>query len=344
MKIGIVTVYNTYNCGSFFQSYALCKTLKKMGNEVLFAKKKLDKNQRFLCRSLMVVKHFFMKDFSSCKNILKTYFSYKKLRGQQKVTNKIGKQDLVVYGSDTIWNMDAANISTDWKKYWGYGVKAKKVAYSASVGSTPEEKILGRKELVDCLSEFSGLALRDEHTYNIVKKALPERDDLVRTVDPTMLLDASEYDAFDKGCKEKDFILFYIYQKLPENILKQVKDYAEKNGKKIIAFGNYDWADIKLPAEPFSFISYYKKADFVVTNTFHGNMFAILFNKKFVNYGIGKKKVENLLAEFGLSHCLIDENADIPSVIEKPIDYSAVNEKIKEKRNESLKYIDSQIK
>ena len=343
MKIGIVTVYNTYNCGSFFQAYALSETLKKEGNEVYFCKRRLDKMQKFTYRMLLCAKYLVKGDFEVCKNIFTGYFAYKKLRNGQKTVENCDGLDVVVYGSDTIWNMDDPEFKNNWKKYWGYGVKSKKITYSASVASTSAEKILNRQELVESLSEFSGLALRDEYTYDVVKKALPQRDDLVRTVDPTMLLDAEEYNVFDKGCKERDFILFYIYQKLPENILNQVKEYAKKNGKKLIAFGNYDWADIKLPADPFYFISYYKKADFVVTNTFHGNMFAILFGKKFVNYGIEKKKIQSLLSEFGLSHCLINENDNILSVIEKPINYEAVKEKIKEKRNESIRYLKSHL-
>ena len=90
-------------------------------------------------------------------------------------------------------------------------------------------------------------------------------------------------------------------------------------------------------------IGYYKKADYIVTNTFHGNVFSIIFNKQFVSFGKNKKKVKYLLEEFGLSHRLIDETDSISAVLDTAIDYTRINKTLEEKRNASLQYLEEAL-
>ena len=345
MKIGIVTVYNTYNCGSFLQAYALHRILKQKGHNVQFLKRKTRMKNRLLYIFPYTIYRSLLKgDNKTGKSLLNRYFTYQKHLKKFPTVKSASDLDAVVYGSDTIWNMEDAYFEREWKRYWGYGVKQKKVAYSVSVASTPEEKILNRQELKDCALEFSHIAARDDRTYDIVKKMLPEEAEIAKTVDPTMLLKPEDYKELETTCTEKDFILIYAFCDMKQEAMEEIRQFAKKIGKKIIAFGNEIPADINVPFDPMKMLGYYRKADYIVTNTFHGNVFSILFNKQFISYGKNKKKVEHLLQEFGLQNRLVDEKQEISSLFETEIDYEEINKKLEEKRNASLAYLDDALR
>ena len=86
-------------------------------------------------------------------------------------------------------------------------------------------------------------------------------------------------------------------------------------------------------------IAYYKAADYVITNTFHGNVFSILFNKKFISYGKEQKKVVDLLKEFGLSHRLLNNEDSITEILSAEINYDKINATLAEKRQQSLNFL-----
>lgn len=343
MKIGIITVYNSYNCGSFLQAFALCTVLKR-SNDVYFIKRRLQSKQdRFYYRILQAIKYILKRNFKKALFILKKYFTFRKCRMLLPIKNKYSDLDLLIYGSDTIWNINDSYFMREWKKYWGYGVTQKKITYAASVGATQEEKILEKTELRQCIAEFSGISVRDEHTHNIVKKMLPDGETVKRVVDPTLLLDVQEYKNIANGCKEKDFILVYAFSDIGQDAIAQIKKFADETGKKLVAFGEDFPADKHISYNPFDFLAYYEKADYIITNTFHGTIFSMIYNKKFVSYGKEKKKVALLLEEFGLSDRNIDVLDDIFSIIENEIDYDGVNQLISRKRDESLEYLNEFI-
>lgn len=338
MKIGIVTVYNSYNCGSFLQAYALKKTLEKEGHEAVFVKREVYKSNKFYSRAILAVKRFLKGDPKRARFILEEYFAFNKIQKAMPVTEDIKSLDMLVYGSDTIWNMEDPYFKEDWKRYWGVGVENKKITYAASVGTTDENVFYDDPVFEKQIKEFSAVAVRDEHTYKIAEKLLAGEKSPVLVTDPTMLVDISEYEAVAKPCSEKNFILMYYFGNMPKDLEQNIKAFAKEQGKKIIYFGK------DIPFEPGMMIGYYNAADYVITNTFHGNVFSIIYNKNFVSYGKEKKKVEILLNDFGLSQRLLDVSENPKDVLLSDIDYSKTNEILKEKRAESLEYLKTNTK
>jgi len=333
MKIGIVTVYNSLNCGSFLQAYALKKTLEKEGHQVVFVKREVYKSNKFLQRVILAIKRGIKGDIKRSKCILNEYFAFNKIQSTVPVTEELKDLDMIVYGSDTIWNFEDQYFKDNWKKYWGVGVDNKKITYAASVGTTDEKEFVGNFDLEKCINEFSAVSVRDEHTYKIASKMLDGEKEPVLVTDPTMLVDVSEYEAVEKPCTEKNFILMYYFGNMPKELEEKIKAFAKEQGKKIIYFGK------DIPFEPGRMIGYYKAADYVITNTFHGNVFSIIYNKQFVSFGKEKKKVEILLRDFGLSDRLLDVSQDPTETLLSNIDYEKVNEILEEKRKESLDYL-----
>ena len=342
MKIGIITVYNSYNCGSFLQAYALYRALKAKKHDVYFVKNDFLKNtDKLYFKLLQAIKYILKRDAKKAYFLVKAYFIYKKCRSMLPVTDKMADMDLILYGSDTIWNIADPYFDKEWKRYWGYGVKQKKASYAASVASTNENDIVNRQELGKSLLEFAGIAVRDEYTYSIIRKILPENVDIARTVDPTMLLNCEDYSDIEMTCDEENFILIYLFSDSDKEAIERISDFAKKENKRVIAFGDSFPADKNIPFDPAYMISYYKKADYIITNTFHGNIFSIIFNKQFVSYGANKKKVVALLDEFSLADRCISKADDISETIKKYIDYNKINELIRKKREDSIEYLDN---
>ncbi len=338
MKIGIVTVYNSYNCGSYLQAYALKKTLEKMGHQVVFVKRDVYKTNKLPYRMMLSAKRMLRGNIKRAILILKEYFLFRKIQKTMQVIADIGELDLLVYGSDTIWNMEDGYFKENWKRYWGVGVEKKRITYAASVGSTAPEVFYENPVFKDSINKFSGVAVRDMHTYGIAKELLFDEEKLQLVIDPTMLLPVNEYDAVESVCKEKDFILMYYSGPMSEEMSNHIKAFAKAQGKKIIRFSQ------DIPFDPRRMIGYYKAADYVITNTFHGNVFSIVYNKRFISLGKEKKKVENVLKDFGLENRLIDMKDDPAKTLLEDIDYDKVNEILDKKRAESLAYLNKFVK
>ena len=344
MKIGIVTVYNTENCGSFLQAYALCRALEKQGHQVYFLKGLTSTENRYWYRLLQATKYVLKCDFLTARELTETYPVYHLLQKKFQITEELQDLDLIIYGSDTIWNIANGYFLKNWKHFFGHGVKTRKISYAASVGSTTLDAFVNVPEIKTCLSEFSGLGIRDIPTGEIVHAFLPEREDVVQVVDPTMLLACEDYEAISAECPERNFILVYYFGAMPEELTQKIRAFAKSQNKKIIAFGNRPWADITLPFDPRLMMGYYKYADYVVTNTFHGNIFSILFGKQFVSFGKKKRKVEALLNEFNLSNRLAEKADEMEEIFMQEIDHDAVQQKIKTKREASYQYLEEFLK
>ncbi len=343
MKVGIVTVYNTPNCGSFLQAYALQKVLQQKGHEVYFIKNVMSQKRRWYYRFPQTVKYILKGDFVTAQDLTQPYSIFRPLQQNFSITSKKNDLDLIICGSDTIWNIADGYFLKHWKRFFGQGVKTKKISYAASAGSTALDTFEKNPEIKACLSEFTGLGVRDIPTGEIVSALLPDRDDIVQVLDPTMLLNCEDYEEISANCPERDFILVYYFGELPEALIQKIQTFAKEKNKKIIAFGNRSWADLELPYDPRFMLSYYKNADFIITNTFHGNIFSILFHKQFVSFGKEKRKVEALLSEFDLSNRLVEKAEEIEKVFMQEIDGNAIEQKLKEKREVSYSYLEKYL-
>lgn len=336
MKIGIVTVYNSYNCGSFLQAYALFRFLQGKSRDVFFVKRNVYKSNKFRARAKLALKFLLKGNPKRARFILTEYRRFRQIQKTLPIVASANDVDLAVYGSDTIWNMEDPYFAENWPRYWGRGVSAKKITYAASVGSTPAEVFYANPEFKRLAGEFAGVAVRDEHTREIASALLDGSKEPKVVVDPTMLIPVEEFDAVAKPCDEKDFILLYYFGAMPQKLRDALSAFAKANGKKIVSFGT------TIPFEPGLMLSYYKAADYVITNTFHGNIFSILYNKNFVSFGKEKSKVRLLLAEFGLADRLFDvADDDWPSAFEKGVDFGNANRVLLEKRRESASYLES---
>ena len=344
MKVGIVTVYQSYNCGSFLQAYAMQQTLEDFGCQPRFLKNKRTRRSRLWYRMMQAVKYVYAGKPQRAKHLLKVYDNFRRAQRRLTVTAGFTGIDTAVYGSDTIWNIDQKSFLNNWRRFYGADFNGRKIVYAASVGDANEEKLLSHKQICSAVTDFDAIAVRDGATWSFVKACCGVDRHVDFVADPTMLLPVQTYEALAPKLSGQGYILFYYFGAIPEYVKKQVREFADETNRKIVVFGEDDgWADAYVSNDPFLMLGYYKNADYVITNTFHGNVFSIIFNKQFISFGKEKQKVCDLLDTFGLSKRLLDTDAPFVSLFGEEIDYCQTNEKLASLRTHSLEYLHNAI-
>lgn len=143
------------------------------------------------------------------------------------------------------------------------------------------------------LSKFKTISVRDENSFEIIKKLTGIEPEI--NLDPVLI---SNYDEeMIDNVKYKNYILLYAYSnRINKYEGKIIKEYAKENNKIIISIGGYEEvADYNIVVNPFELFAYFKHADLVITDTFHGSIFSI---KNHSNYfTIVRKSNENKVVD-----------------------------------------------
>lgn len=337
MKIGIVTVYKTENCGSYLQAWALKRALERPGREVYFARYRgrTDGVWNF-CVSIMKLCLRFR--FETAGYCIRRREGFKKAQGVFQTIDGAGA-DLYIYGSDTLWNFEQEWFRASSRLFLGQDVKRPKVAYAVSAGSTSRDEFAAVEGIEEALGDFRAIAVRDEHTLKLVQ-AVSHRQDIVKALDPTMLLRPADYEELMQGKPTGDYLFVYYFGRMSDELMTCVSGFARERGLRVVRMGSPDRRfDVNITNAPSSFLTYFAGAKYVVTNTFHGCVFAILFNKQFVTDGYGKKKVQDLMESFRLSGRCLHRASDLNRLLDEKIDYESVDREIEVRRRESLDYL-----
>ncbi len=323
MKIGIVTFYDAPNYGAMLQAYALWKYLEARGHQVKFIKIPFRNTRRiplwrcFVSRSFKGIKvklnkhvRFFITDFA--------------LRYPKGLPN--GDYDAVIVGSDQMWN-------PKWVLPWLKEVfldfvppSCQRIAYAPSFG-VKEWGESKREEVGALLKKFSSISVREESGINIVRD-LSGRDTTC-LLDPTLLQNAKFYqEIMDEVTQKDSYIFAYFLDEWADGAderkaLKQCCDVLGVNIVKTDKCAVKGWflgllchgLGIKGKISLRHWLSSIATAQFVITNSFHGTVFAILFHRPFVSLllkgcaGDMNDRVVSLLTKLGLEKrmCYADE-------------------------------------
>ena len=366
MKVDVITRHAVPNYGSLLQTYATQKTLEKLGYEAeiidyirddekyknlansLVKGKKWDKN--FALRSIYkliqkpnygtMYKKFegFRKDFLNLSDV--EYGNLDELKKNKP------QADVYCSGSDQIWGA----IGTDEydPAYFLEFTDSKErcIAYSSSFGKTELNKELD-KSLKQLLKKYETILVREDTAKDIIKEH--GFDNVEQVLDPTLLLSKDEWNQIcSKKTYKKKYVLVY---QLHAN--KQFDEYAKKFAKKynlkllrlspslyhITRSGKL----IYLPTQ-YEFLSYFKNAEYILTDSFHATVFSIIFNKKFsvVLPGKTSTRITSILRMTGLENRVVNDFEDY-SLKNVDIEYKKVNKILEEKRNESVELLKNAI-
>ena len=349
MKIGIVTVHDSNNYGSFLQAYAIQKVLEEQGHEVFFTRTR-DKK---LLKSIFIPKILQKRFLKHPLEILQQRKNGKEKRKafleDQKVFREIDskeleKMDLVILGSDEIWNVQVPTFRED--VFYGAGLEHV-IAYAVSVGRAKKEEVFQYKKIIENIREIPDVLVRDSQTQKIVEGISGNMPEVV--CDPTLLVDKSVFKSTFKSRTffNEKYLLVYSYG-IDRELRLKIERFANENSLKIVsACFYYPWMDYNIMCGPLEFCEIIQRASYVITTTFHGTIFSILNEKQFVSFP-ASIKTNDLLIRLRLEQRMVDSTASVQAISnclkQDIIDYAKVNKKIADFREYSLKLLQDSIK
>lgn len=347
MKVGILTFHGAHNYGAMLQTYALKLTCEKMGYQAVV----IDYNPEYIRRQYAYfsirrnIKGDLCKALNLCGNISKykkfeafknTYFDLISIDNDEEF-------DAVLYGSDQIWN---PNISGNFDGiFFGKNnIKVKRhIAYAASLGKlslSDEEK----KEFVLLSSNMDAISLREETAKEILQPLCKQRIDI--TLDPTLLTEKKDWEKIAIYPKtEKSYILVYEVTMFPET-METAKELSKRTGLPIVRI-MYSRTRLKYGYKtlnglgPKEFVGWFKNATYIVTSSFHGTAFSLIFEKNFytIPHSSYASRMTDLLYKLKLNERLVKS---LPDRIED-INYENVRYLLSQEKEKSLFYIKESI-
>lgn len=336
MKIGIITQPLTTNYGGILQNYALQTILRRLGHEVI---------------TFDLLKYTWVDwSFSFMKNCIKRVigrepgllitptqknkkekplriFVHKNInlttraRRLSKLQIENYQIDALVVGSDQVWRPIYNYCIEDMFFKYAEGINVKKIAYAASFGTDHWEFSPTQTKTCAALAKkFQDISVREDSGIRLCKEYLGVR--ATHVLDPTLLLTSADYNALCTHIPvRKPFVFAYILD-VNERKTSEIKRFALSKGLPFIiksAGTNIQENDsIEL------WLSYFRDAAFIITDSFHGTAFSINYNKDvfiYTNSHRGNSRFDSLLTLFNLNHRVV---ANMSSFV-TAIDWDAVN-------------------
>jgi hypothetical protein len=373
MKAGIITYWNTKNnYGTILQNYALQVFLRSHGFETFLIRinipvqcsrwkyyKDFLKRNGFFPFVRYLGKRFFFKsirifDFQNKKNNKRKIsdFINENLKATvifdslEKLKSECPKADVYVAGSDQIWNTYGQNyiyFSEQIKSYLLSFVPgfAKKITCAASFGTDILDsnfENLFKSEL----SKFDFISCREKSGVEICKNL--GLGNTVLQQDPTMLLSVEDYKKIssDNFTSKRPYILLYLLGNTTDFSICKLKHFAKEKKLEIVYVPANDLQKINFYKKTYptvnEWLGLYKNASFVVTNSFHGTVFSLIFNKPFLavhqsgEFSKQNVRIDSLLEDFGLLERLFDGNFER---LFKLVDFKKINSRLEEIREKS---------
>lgn len=378
MKIGILTQPLSNNYGGILQAYALQTLLRSMGHEPEIINRQPAYPsvgliaRRFLSLIKCVIRRYVLgnKNVNISNPFYENYtldkgwtfdcgelsrfidneiWQSKPLRSSKAVAKYAKKQrfDCFIVGSDQVWREKFSPCITDY--FLGFlpdSCKAKRIAYAASFGTEHDPIPSNLDECIKLARRFDAISVREEAGVRLMKELFGL--DARLALDPTLLMDAGYYRALiNKEDVKKSGVVSYI---LDETVEKQniINDVTNKVGSiytRILLFPFRNRCENPKSVSVSQWLAAIDNADFVVTDSFHGCVFSIIFKKKFVALGNRERGLDrfiSLLGRLGLQDrliCSLEEFGSRKDILMTGPDYSAVGLKLDNWRKESLDFL-----
>lgn len=329
MKIGIITFWTTKdNYGQILQSFALQQYLRNHGHEPFliryqdtvkegasfkwyriftyllklpiyvswFVKQKLmqRKAARYQQSVAKVDRHF--PDF------MNAYIKHtEEVYTEETIRQNPPLTDAYICGSDQVW-------AGDWAYYLDFAPENKpKIAYAPSLGGLTSFAPEYEAHMKSLLNRFSFIGMREQSGVEVCHRL--GRKDAVKVVDPTLLLTREDYDKIRIPTKYgKPYLLMYILGNPMACKVEEIFEYAKSRGLEVkyVTSGHAD-NHKHIYAQVGEWLDLIANAKMVVTNSFHGTVFSLIYHTPFITIPLNNgyermnTRVEELLKEGGLT-------------------------------------------
>lgn len=343
-KIGLLSLSNAENYGAVLQSYSLYSFCKKIKSNVEI----INYFPRFMCgryRLFWINYDSVDKFIKSCIYALKIvpFTSIKKkrfidFRKKYLCNNILGRKRYLVdsyagyiVGSDQIWNLELTDNDKTFFLDFVQSQK-KKNSYAASIGvdrfDFENEKIFS-----EYVSKFNQISVREKAAVEYIKTLVSGSKCIYNNIDPVFLTKPDEWRRLESSIGIKnDYILVYMFKNL-ENTIKAANIIAQESGYEVIVIRcdkdrTYEGVRCCRCVGPQQFLALIDNAKLIITDSFHGTAFSMIFKKQFftIPYNGTNSRIENILEMFEMSDRM-KKSLDQITICDK-IEYSNFDKKL----------------
>lgn len=374
-RIGILTFHKSINYGSVLQTWALQRTLQQFGYDVhiidyeptsynqvyrVFVKNSSLKNFLYNVKRIPIA-YFIEKQIKlflefRTKNLSLTNCTYYNVADLEKDCKNF---DVLICGSDQVWNVHAHDCDDIF--FLPFRFHGKKIAYAVSVNNTDFTEKRCNAQLRKNIQDFFAISCREKSGADRISRFANYKN-VFTALDPTLLLEKRQYeDICSKEIIKHRYIFLYNVWAGGDalSIAKKVSDtykmpvytmLTKRSMKSIIKMECNGIHVLKLNSAPGDFLSLIKYADFVISDSFHGTAFSLIFEKQFVSVNQrieasenvhlkNDERLVNILGILGLGKRLISiEDSDKIFDMDS-IDYTVVTPKRMEIAKQSVTWL-----
>lgn len=360
MKVGIVTQPLSCNYGGILQNYALQQVLIKLGHTPytfdlgrftwtdwceIIVKSTIKKMIGRKCEFPSTPNTKKDKE-APLRSFVKNRISLIKPRCRRLMNSLVDKYslDAIIVGSDQVWRPMYNYDITDMFLAFLERENVKRIAYAASFGTNEWEFNVEQTEICKKLAvKFNAISVREDTGVELCKKNL--NIDAVHVLDPTLLLRKEDYNLLlaNVFVNQKKTLFAYLLD-ITKDKVNFVKDIASQLGLSPIIksagtrLSNDDSIEL--------WLSNFKEAQYVITDSFHGTVFSIIYNVNFNvigNYKRGLSRMNSLLNLFDLNNRFIDESNLKVHYDDLSIEWERVNEKLERMRKFSISFLKNSL-
>lgn len=343
-KVGVITHWGALdNYGQTIQTYALQQALKKNGAESYLirytgnARKSSALHKIFRIFNIRRIRAYILRKRNDAKNKEINQKNHRDLRlfleanislapliySRKDLISHPPQADIFITGSDQVWN------KLDKTYFLDFAPKsAKKISYAASFGAA-RYKNRQLDTLATLLKPFDIITVRETEGLQLCKDA--GRPDASLAPDPTMLLTAADYGAMAlPPHTTKRYVLLYMLGNKNDFDVEKCFSFASEHNLEVKYVASQRQFDDHPKVYPSmeEWLGLIQGAQYVITNSFHGTVFSLIFNKQFITIPIAgnsrkmNNRIETLLKTFDLLLRMTEDTDVLPT----PIDYQGVNE------------------
>lgn len=373
MKVGNITFQWSYNCGSILQCMGLRFVLQSGGHEVSVinfstpAQRQLYSvfyswsGARNVVKNLLCIpgRRVIADHYSQYEGYIRRQFGYgdAPMPSSSMLRNQLPQFDALVAGGDQIWNVKCSDFDSAY--FLDFAENTYKFSYSPSLGATDINESPRAAEFAKLLESFEGISCREPNGVRRLETLTGREVSLA--LDPTLLLTADEWrsQVLDASSRypEGGFIFYYAFSYSADNNAR-VQQLAEELNMSVVVLDAKEWYIRRLMryrnfvlshrTGPDAFLHYVDSAAYVVTTSFHGTAFSLLFKKRFAYINIptheaGDDRTSFLLERLGLMDRFISVGDLTVKMLDGAVDYDAVFERLGGFKKESLEYLNGQL-
>jgi len=361
-KIGILTFIWSVNYGAKLQALALQSVVSSLGFEceAISYKRKEDSRIRESIRHLQSgqlkrpVRELLLEAINWKRTWRFRNFTSQHIRLSPKtcfsladLANRAENYDAIICGSDQVWNPDLTGESQlSYLLDFPNKSALRRIAYAPSLGNdTLDEK--WHDTFKRCLSKFDTISVREKSAGALISSLAGK--EIPSVLDPTLLLSREQWSKYASNVEIKEpYLLVYSFG-FPSGVEKLIEQFAKNKGLQIVTFHklrHYTNELNRYPnAGPREFLGLFSKADFVITNSFHGTAFSLIFKKPF--FSVTNKRgirLKDLLTDLGIENRIVLREGIKDALFDDTeINYAEVDKRLLMLREHSMNFLKNSL-